>query len=361
MDGMRTRDLRLARPVKVGLLALIFAFAATLIACTGPEADFNDNSSNRPASPAIEMSADQSAAGASVGSDAGDVRVDGRTRQADVGLSATDVVEVGNAVVAKAKELGGFSQSESYSSSDFGPPRPLEGRDGDAVESYTAIADAHLMVRVPDSELDEYLGYLATLGDVRYQHLSENDVKIEQARFKARVSVLEEEEAALSKIFEEAVTVEDMMSVRTRLLEVRTDLATATAQVDDIMAADAYSTVAINITLPPEYRDPSEVTFAGFSVYRLKQAAATGVDSLFELIYFTVGALIALSPWIALVVIIALIARWRIRASKAKRAEQQRPFDGGPPDDGAVMTTTTTESHMKGTPVAPDGIDDTRV
>ena len=74
-----------------------------------------------------------------------------------------------------------------------------------------------------------------------------SDVTNQYIDVTSRIAVLEAEETALLDILSKATTVSDMLEIRTRLLNVQSDLASLRAQRDNIDDRVEYSTVTLYV------------------------------------------------------------------------------------------------------------------
>ncbi len=130
-------------------------------------------------------------------------------------------------------ECGGFISNSEYS--------------GDSYYNKNNNRRASFELRIPAENLDRFTSAVGELGTVSSYNESMNDVTEAYVDIESRISVLEAEEAALLSILGKAEDVNTMLSIRTRLLDVQSDLASLRAQKQSLEGRVAYSTVYLTL------------------------------------------------------------------------------------------------------------------
>lgn len=106
---------------------------------------------------------------------------------------------------------------------------------------------ATVTMRVPQAQLDATLEQLSSLGTVRRQTLSAQDVSQQLVDFQARLRNLRKTEEMLLKIMDRSGSMGDVLQVTQKISEVRSQIEQIDAQLKDIQNRIAYSTINLDI------------------------------------------------------------------------------------------------------------------
>lgn len=130
-------------------------------------------------------------------------------------------------------EAGGFVSSSSYN--------------GNSYYNDSTLRTANITIRIPAENLSSFTEKVDSMSVVTYYNEYMDDVTGQYIDVTSRIAVLEAEETALLEILKTATTTSDMLDIRTRLLDVQSDLASLRAQRDSIDNRVEYSTVILYI------------------------------------------------------------------------------------------------------------------
>jgi hypothetical protein len=180
-------------------------------------------------------------------------------------------------------EAGGYISSASYN--------------GESYYNENALRSSNLVIRIPAENLDAFTNTVDSLGVVYSYSESVRDVTEAYVDVESRIGVLEAEEAALLSMLADAKTVNETITVRTRLSEVQADLASLEAQKDTYDSLIAYSTVNMYVR---EVRRAESLN-PGF----FEEVAGTFSDSLVDIGEFLRSFAIAFLGNIIYIVIIS--------------------------------------------------------
>jgi hypothetical protein len=111
----------------------------------------------------------------------------------------------------------------------------------------TSMRYATIKIRIPVNQLDGFLSKVTSLGTVVEEEDLTKDVTLEYIDVESRINALQIERDSLMRLMETASTLENLLTVQSRLTDVRADLesfATKQRTFDDLIA---YSTVNMNI------------------------------------------------------------------------------------------------------------------
>lgn len=195
---------------------------------------------------------------------------------------------------ARTKELGGYIESSSVSKSGgyyYG-------------DVYKDLHRADYTIRIPESKLNGFLSDVEGNTNITYKQQSVEDVTLTYTDIVARQEALESEKAALSRLMEQAESMEDIITIQSKLTDVQYELDSIKSQLRVYDNKIDYSTIYLSIT---EVK-PDELTITGRQT--IPQRIAEGfVSSLKNTGRFLLELIIAIIVHIPqLVVIGAIIA-----------------------------------------------------
>lgn len=154
-------------------------------------------------------------------------------RTFDVNIETKEFDDVLSGIQAKVQELGGYIEQSS-----------LDG--GSAYYShYNRYSD--MTVRVPSDKLDSFIVNVKETANVTYISESTEDITLRYVDTESRKIALETERDRLLELLEKAETVEDIITIESRLSEVRYELESYASQLRTFDNQVDYSTVHISI------------------------------------------------------------------------------------------------------------------
>lgn len=171
---------------------------------------------------------------------------------------------------------------------------------------------ANMTVRVPDSDLEEFVAEVRTLGETTAFSISEIDVTLTITDLDARIASLNATIDKLLELQEQAATVTDLVAVEAELATRTAERDSLVAQRDVVQNQVAESTVYIDIS-PDLGKSTSSPDFIG-GIESGWQALINMAAGAITLIGFLIPIVIALVIVIGLLVIVTrLIKRARQR------------------------------------------------
>jgi hypothetical protein len=222
----------------------------------------------------------------------------------NISAEAENLDDVLGSVNNKIKELGGYVESSNiYNGSRY------SGR--------TITRDASLTIRIPANKLDSFLETVEGVTNITNKSQNVEDVTLQYVDTESRKKALKAEEDRLLEIVESAETVEDIITVESRLSEVRYELESIESKLRTYDNKVNYSTIYLDIT---------EVS--KFTPVEQKSAGKRMVDGFIDSFKSVLHAISELFIWIVIhipqlfilavfVVVIVLVAR---KASKKKKS-----------------------------------------
>ncbi|MDO4479207.1 MAG: DUF4349 domain-containing protein [Lachnospiraceae bacterium] len=209
------------------------------------------------------------------------------------------------------REVGGFIEYESTSDSNYSWYYEDNGK---------AMMDTSLTIRVPAAVYDDFIASLeGSGGRVRSKDQSVENITAAYNDQSVLIAALETQEARLLNMMEQAETIEEMVTVESRLTEVQTELNQAKRALAAMDTDVTYSTVHLSIREVSVYEPESEESFGE----RLGRAFENGWINLVEVLGDGLVLLVVLLPFLLIgggiaVLVVVLVKR----AGKKKKAGQ---------------------------------------
>jgi len=113
--------------------------------------------------------------------------------------------------------------------------------------SHSGYRRATYVIRIPSANLDAFLSSLSSLGNVLSRNETIDDVTLAYVDTESRIKALKAEEAALIEMMEKAEDLNSLLSIRSRLTEVRYQLDSYESQLRKYDNLIDYSTVTVNV------------------------------------------------------------------------------------------------------------------
>lgn len=189
---------------------------------------------------------------------------------------------------------------------------------------------ASITARIPASKLDEFTGRVAEIGNITYESESVEDVTLQYVDLSSHKKMLQTEQERLMTLLENAESMEDIITIESRLSEVRYQIESMESQLRTFDNQVDYSTVHINVEEVERYTpQPEKSTWerikSGFSenVYQvtngIKNFAIEFVIAIPILLVWAVVIIVG-------VVVIRMILKRKNKHSVEKIAKKQGLF-----------------------------------
>lgn len=210
----------------------------------------------------------------------------------------------------RVAELGGYFEQKSI--------RRSGSRDDG---SYYRYAD--MVIRVPAENLDGFLAQIGENAVVTSTREETENVTLQYVSTKSRVEALETEQKRLLELLEEAGNMEDLLTIESRLTDVRWELENYASQLRVLDNQVDYSTVYLNIN---EVDKPKVVTER--TVWqKIGDGFAENTIDLWDGIVAVFVWLLSSMPFLIPLAVSAVVGfkvGKRLKAKKAKKAEKPK-------------------------------------
>ena len=219
----------------------------------------------------------------------------------------------------RTKSLGGYIESSySYNGSDY------QGRKG--------VRNASLTIRIPADQLDAFLNEVSDVANVVSKNENVSDVTLTYVDMESHRNALRTEEESLIKMMEQAESVEDLITIESRLSDVRYQLESMESQLRTYDNLVDYATLTISVSEVEELTPVVEQTAlermgSGF-VTSLKNIGRGlqdfGINLVIDLPYLILWGVILFVAFL----IVRGIIRGIIKKARAKKAGVTKTAEG---------------------------------
>lgn len=183
---------------------------------------------------------------------------------------------------------------------------------------------AELTVRIPAEKLEEFVDQVSAVSNIVSSNKTVEDVTLQYVATESQIKALEAEEASLLELLEKAENMSDLLTIKSRLTEVRAELEKIKTTQNIYDNQVDYGTVYVTISEVTEYTVTEEPTTvwgqigAGF-MESLKDLG----DGFVELfIFFAVNI-----PYIVLIGALVTAAVLLIRLRRKKKKGEKKETD----------------------------------
>lgn len=212
-------------------------------------------------------------------------------------------------VTEKTEDFGGYiEESYTYNGSNY---------------HGTQNREANLTLRIPAQQLNDFLSAVAECSNVISKNESVSDVTLQYVDMKSHKEALETEQERLLELLEQAESVEDIITIESRLSEVRYQIESMESQLRTMDNQVTYSTVYLYINEVTKLTPVKEQT-------TWEKISRGFMGSLEDVGYgiknFFIGLIINLPylvVWAVVIVIIVLLIKGIRRAGKKRKAAKQ--------------------------------------
>ena len=181
----------------------------------------------------------------------------------------------------------------------------------------TGTMRSYLVIRIPAASYNAFLEELDGSGKIVSKDLSVDNITKHYTEVKTTIKSLQIQEKRLLDMMEKAKTVEDMITVESRLTEVQDQLAQYKNTLSSMDTDVKYSTVNLTISEVVQYEEKQD-TFSERLHSTLKRSGEMFLDFL-ESALFTI---ILLGPTLLVIILIVIIIVMVIR--KIRKNKKQR-------------------------------------
>ncbi|MCM1125518.1 MAG: DUF4349 domain-containing protein [Lachnospiraceae bacterium] len=183
--------------------------------------------------------------------------------------------------------------------------------------------NANLTIRIPADKLNDFLSEIAEVSNVISRNESVTDVTLKYVDMESHKKALVTEQDRLLELLEQAENIEDIISIESRLSEVRYQIESMESQLRTMDNLVSYSTVYLSVEEVKQLTPVVEQSVGEKIVTGFKGSL---VDVLSGLLNFGIGLIIYLPYillWGAIIAAAVVIFRMAFKKRGSKKPEQE--------------------------------------
>ena len=227
-------------------------------------------------------------------------------RTFDLSIQTKEFDEVLNGIQMKVQELGGYIENSSL--------------DGGSAYYNHYNRYSNMTVRIPSDKLDGFIANVKETANVTYISESTEDITLRYVDVESRKIALETERDRLLELLEKAETVEDIITIESRLSEVRYQLESYASQLRTFDNQVDYSTVHINISEVDRETNVEPKTFWEEVVEEFKNTLYRMGRSCKDFAIWFLGSSPIIVLWVVVIVAVVLVLRIFGKKKRLKKA-----------------------------------------
>ncbi len=161
------------------------------------------------------------------------IRLNAETEDMDVLLGQVE---------KRISELGGYVEArEIYNGSMYNSNR---------------YRRANLTIRIPAAQLDSFVSHVGEVSNITNNTETSDDVTLQYVSIESRIKALQIEEERLLELLSQADNMSDLLTIESRLTEVRYQLENITSQLRVLENKVNYGTIHLEVSEVVEYSEP---------------------------------------------------------------------------------------------------------
>lgn len=208
--------------------------------------------------------------------------------------------------------------------------------------SYRDLRSAHLTARIPAEHLDEFLSLVSETANVVRKDETVTDVTLQYVDMQSHKTVLLTEQERLMELLEQAESIEDIITLESRLSEVRYQIESMESQLRTFDNQVSYSTVYLYIEEVKTYTPVKEQTRLEKMASGFKESLAGVGNGFLDFCVSLVIALPYLIVWVVVIVLLVLLIRLIVKKTAKHRMKRMVKAR-----EEAVKRQMAYEAHVK--------------
>lgn len=212
-------------------------------------------------------------------------------------------------IEAQVKEMNGYIESSSIS--------------GNSYYNSNGTRYAWLTLRIPADQLDGFVTIVEDLGNVTSKNESVEDITLQYVDVESHKEALATEQERLMELLEKAESMEDIITIESRLSEVRYELQSYESTLRTYDNKVNYSTVTIDVCeVERVSRTPEKKSFWGEIKERLSDNFYAIGQGLRSFAIWFISSLPYLVIWAAVILLILAVVRKVLKKRKKKEPKE---------------------------------------
>ncbi len=178
-------------------------------------------------------------------------------------------------------------------------------------------------IRVPVDKLDDFITAFAEVSNITDKSASQKDVTLDYVDLESHKAALEAEETSLLTLLENAMSIEDIIAIQSRLTDVRYQLESMDSQLRTMDNLIDYATIYLNVEEVETYTPVEEPSMGERISTGFKQSLKQVGTGFKNLVIFVVVNSPYLVIWAVIITVTILVLRLIIKKAIKKGDENE--------------------------------------
>ena len=234
------------------------------------------------------------------------------------GTARVETLEFDKTIEDLAKMLsdcGGYIQYSDITGADFNSLH----------SGYRVYRYASYQLRIPVESFKGFQEGLSALGNVPYSSTNADNITMQYRDTQSRLEARETEETRLLELLAKAETVEDIITIESRLSDVRYEIEILTSQIKSWDNQVSYSSLSLEIQEVALYTEDTPATLSYGE--QLKEGFVRSLKSVGRFFKELLKFLVAALPVIVVLAVVAVIVILIVKSAKKKKADKAEGTD----------------------------------
>ncbi len=228
-------------------------------------------------------------------------------RTIDMSIETKEYEDLIVGITQEVKTLGGYIEN-------------MDSYYGSIYSNYRSGRSSSMTLRIPKDKLDGFLASVSELGNVVRQNEGIENVTLQYVDLSSHKKALETEYNRLLDLLEKAESVEDIITIESRLSNVRYQMESMESQLRTLDNQVDYSTVYLNVEEVVDYTPVEEVGALERMTEGFKESVSDIIEGAGEIGIYLIIKLPYIILW---TVIIGLFLWWVIHTNKKRNKKKK--------------------------------------
>lgn len=189
-------------------------------------------------------------------------------------------------------------------------------------QSYRGTRNAYMTIRIPKDHLEEFLGVMSDSSNVVRKNQSVEDVTLSYVDMESRKSALLIEQENLLDMLEMADSIDDMITIESRLSDVRYEIESMESQLRTYDNKIDYSTIYLSIDEVKELTPVEEKTTGEQMADGFKQSLKDIGDGFVNFAIWFVSNILKILLTLVFLSILPIVIVCNVKASRKRKAKK---------------------------------------
>lgn len=183
-----------------------------------------------------------------------------------------------------------------------------------------SMKSSNITARIPAQNADRFIEFVGENANITNKNLSVSDVTLQYVDTESRKQTYEIEQERLLALLDKAESIEDIITIESRLSEVRYKLENMASQLRTYDNLVDYSTIYIYVNEVQKYTEPEPETYGERIVRTFTNSVERVWNAITDFFVDFIGAIPGLIIWAVIIFVVVIVFKAIIKKHKKKKA-----------------------------------------